>query len=210
MSYFTYHKCFNTFQQSTPFGSQKMFFDHVWRRLHPELFQGQAKSSYCEFNTNKRPIQTSFDGKTTGKSNAGSIISRKKKSSKRLKIASSDDDRMSLNYASVPPLPSLPTVDVDGINDNAVLDIHQQYRSSRLPPREQCLIPKKRYMYNHGISSSYPHPSFHQEDHESSGPSATYSDSDVSVAMILATGMGRGGEDDDDKPASSSPSSKST
>ncbi|KAL9188679.1 hypothetical protein ACHAXT_007057 [Thalassiosira profunda] len=147
----------------TPFGAQKIFFDQIWKRLHPELQEEAPKKAAKA----KRPP------------------AKARKSRARARPTRDDGlQDASLAQAFVPetatPLPPLKSPPV----------IHRGAPPARpadaRPNRELCLIPKKRYTQQPApdLPALPPRPP----------PNASYSESDVSVAMILASGFGRQAE----------------
>lgn len=131
---------------SQSFGSQKVFFELIWKRLHPELY-GQSppplKSEECQ----------------------------------------------------PPPVEATVTASVRGGKKKTISTI---YKEDKHPTRE-CFIPKKRYCMQLSASRSSTSIATDDRDHglpplyptQRQSSRHEYSETDVSVAMILATGFDR-------------------
>jgi len=139
------------FQSKSPFGSQKVFFDLVWKRLHPEL------SPKPENYAVKKKVS-----KSRRKSHKSEPVKSLERAVIKRKHATLD--------AGPATFPSVPLVsDAKG----------------------RCRIPKKRYMHEARERSASESsraglqciPPPHHQEHLQELP---YSESDMSVAMILA------------------------
>ena len=167
----------STQQQTTPFGSQKIFFDRVWKRLHPELV-GKEERTGNETTSLKKKAK-----------------SRRRSTSKRSKQSSNKDDtaigrsRRDANDTTdttspteqMPPLPSPPTI------CNGKLTSHDLHQDVSRHNKELCMIPKKRYVVAQSKLQSQDTTS---QDHKRRRV-VSHSESDLSAAMILASGFGR-------------------
>eukprot|EP00804_Cyclotella_cryptica_P020095 CCRYP_014890-RA/>CCRYP_014890-RA protein AED:0.05 eAED:0.05 QI:2273/1/1/1/0.88/0.8/10/195/741 len=192
----------NNDKDTTPFGSQKIFFDHIWRRLHPELSNGPAKVT-SQRNLLDKAEQCAFPVDATGNRRA------------QPHLVGRNDDSLDAEQSSVPLKNS------SGANGNLELgssvfdsvdmpplslthDLQTQFENNGTSPEtfampSSCISndndttakrnlkhrgpAKKRYLelYYHGNSEP---------------DTVQYSDADVSVAMILATGMGKQDQSD--------------
>lgn len=105
------------------------------------------------------------------------------------------------------PLPSVASPPIVHRHIARLLDDedHGNDDSAR-PSRELCMIPKKRYLRNisHGLHHNYLHDQSHFPPYPSSPAppqhhvAVSHSESDVSIAMILATGFGKPDDENED------------
>ena len=152
-------------QQSQSFGSQKVFFDLIWRRLHPELYG--LPSSEDDGSKSSPPLKSE-------------------------EYQSPPDE-----IKSTPPPEANDTSSTPAEKKmSATLYDDDKYPSSR-----ECFIPKKRYCMQSSDAgsrtASIPTPATDRDpglpplyptQRQSSSP-IEFSETDVSVAMILATGF---------------------
>ena len=160
-------------KESTAFGSQKIFFDNIWKRLHPELCHEKEveKTKRKEGRSKKKkapvePAKTAEDGVVASIVYANTTSHETLQAPRNSSHYSNDNvpaAAESTNYTPLPPLPSPPVIHRGKLSSQ---DLHQASN------KELCMIPKKRYLYNQR-------------------PGALHSESDLSVAMILANGFGR-------------------
>ena len=145
-------------QQSQSFGSQKVFFDLIWRRLHPELYG--------------LPSENEDDGQSSPPFKSEDYQSPPSD------LLSHDADETK----STPPTEANDTSSAPAEKKRSAL----LYDDDKYPSRE-CFIPKKRYCIQSSDAGSrtgsIPTPA------TSSSPAIEFSETDVSVAMILATGF---------------------
>ena len=154
-------------KQTTPFGSQKIFFDLIWKRLHPELsleYEGKKGPPQKPAPTKPRPA-TKVPKKSRGRTRAITDDAHSLDMLRRHTVQDLDTNNTSLSQART-PLPHLPSPPI--IHRGACLASQAVYQDEARPNKELCMIPKKRYLCSH-----------------------PYTESDVSVAMILANGFGR-------------------
>eukprot|EP00956_Cyclotella_meneghiniana_P009879 scaffold13658_cov75-Cyclotella_meneghiniana.AAC.3 len=154
---------------TAPFGSQKIFFDHIWRRLHPELNAGSIKASS---EPPQQPARKSSCSSSEGIAN---------EHDKSFEIESPDSQHGDVQM-QMPPLPPLPGAGSAGSDSNQEVDFHNSESSRSENEAKQRGPVKKRYLNLHYHGNSEP-----------------YSDADMSVAMILANGMGRQNEPAEDQ-----------
>ena len=153
-------------QQSQSFGSQKVFFDLIWRRLHPELY-GLPSSEDDDGSKSSPPLKSE-------------------------ECQSSPDE-----IKSTPP----PEANDTSSNPAEKKMSATLYDDDKYPSRE-CFIPKKRYCMQSSDAgsrtASIPTPATDRDpglpplyptQRQSSSPTIEFSETDVSVAMILATGF---------------------
>lgn len=161
---------------TTPFGSQKIFFDHVWRRLHPEMYDKSGKVIKAPSKHTRKSSSSSEDMNSDN-----SQYQSTAHQDKSFELESPDshaEARSSFGESNeMPPLPPLPDVAAAALSTHT--NANGREEPSSFDQTKHRGPAKKRYLntYYHGN----PEP---------------YSDADVSVAMILATGMGRQDEPD--------------
>jgi hypothetical protein len=159
-------------QQSQSFGSQKVFFDLIWRRLHPELYG----------------LPSEDDG-----SKSSPPLKSDEYQSPHSDLLSHDADETK----SPPPTEANDTTSAPAEKKRSAL----LYDDEKYPSRE-CFIPKKRYCMQSSDAGSrtgsIPTPATDRDpglpplyptQRQSSSPTIEFSETDVSVAMILATGF---------------------
>lgn len=161
-------------KMSSPFGSQKIFFDLIWRRLHPELplDEGEETGNPHEELAAKAPPRQS-------------IRPSRERGPTKCDAPQAYD---SITTTPLPPVQSPPIV------HRGIMKSHQ------------IVCPKKRYLYSQSDNDMEQHhycpdqTSPHLQ-HQPSPPSplqqvtTSYSESDFSIAMILANGFGRDNND---------------
>ena len=160
-------------KETTAFGSQKIFFDNIWKRLHPELCHEKEvkKTKRKEGRSKKKkapePVKTAEDDDIVA-FNANTTSHETLQAPRNSSHYSNDNvpaAAESTNYTPLPPLPSPPVIHRGKLSSQDLPDVTHNNK-------ELCMIPKKRYLYNQR-------------------PGALHSESDLSVAMILANGFGR-------------------
>ena len=225
----------STAQLVTPFGSQKTFFDLIWKRLHPELTN--ISNSLNDTVAPPPPCIALPPPQPTHPPSppyAGVMLNprRASPSSMRGPIFRDVARRNNATYDYEPavnniyprqgyatstthtmttPLPSLaspPIVHRGKLSSRHIARLLNEdddsqasqainYDNAR-PSRQLCMIPKKRYLFsqrntianneNDSRLPSYPSsPPPPQQQHVA----VSYSESDVSIAMILANGFGK-------------------
>ncbi len=150
-------------QQSQSFGSQKVFFDLIWRRLHPELYGLPSEDDH----QSSPPLKSE-------------------------EYQSPPDETK-----STPPTEDNDTSSAPAEKKRSTL----LYDDDKYPSSRECFIPKKRYcMQSSDVGSrtgSIPTPATDRDpglpplyptQRQGSSP-IEFSETDVSVAMILATGF---------------------
>lgn len=192
-------------QDTTPFGSQKIFFDHIWRRLHPELINGSVKTaSLC--NLQPQTETRTFSADTIGNKHS------------MPRLADQNDQRLDAAQRSIHPehysqanrsaelgARIFDSVDLPPLSSKHELqNLEDTFKSNATSPEASTLSSSS--LSNKKITADAPVAASRNPKHR--GPAkkrylelyyhgkaepetVQYSDADVSVAMILATGMGR-------------------
>ena len=165
-------------KETTAFGSQKIFFDNIWKRLHPDLCLKKEveKTKRKEGRSKKKkkkapePVKTAEDDVVSSTVQPNNTTTRHDtlQAPHNSSLYSSNDNEPAAAESVDTPLPPLPSPPVIHRGKLSSQDIHQDVTRHN---KELCMIPKKRYLYNQ-------RPAMHSE-------------SDLSVAMILANGFGR-------------------
>ena len=115
--------------------------------------------------------------------------------------------------AKDPPRQSIRPTEERGLTKRDTSQEYNSFSCVRSPPiihrgrnddtrlkRELCMIPKKKYLHAHEMQKNSCRPGMSPPPHQNlPSPqrqvSTSYSESDVSIAMILANGFGRDGDD---------------
>lgn len=187
----------------TPFGSQKTFFDLIWKRLHPELFIG---SNDVQVTVSKSPPQVEAIFRESARSN-NTIHDNGAVNNIDLRqgVATSTTHSVS---TPLPSLASPPIVHRGEVSSRRIArllngDNHTNTDYITRPSRVECMIPKKRYLLSqrntvHDAQQYYCQVQSRFPSSQSSPPpqqQVSYSESDVSIAMILANGFGKSDDD---------------
>ena len=178
-----------------------MFFDQVWKRLHPELSLKQEASGTETTRSNPRLKHDAHPkalktprgrNKSTQSVNSVCEASRSKVSNR----TSNTQDSTKKQNAERDPKDDSPAK--AGARASPFISppiVHRGKASLPAARKEKahlstCMIPKKRYLYcqRHLKHCSDPSPARPPPPNKTTVP---YSPSDVSVAMILANGFGK-------------------
>ena len=199
----------------TPFGSQKIFFDHIWKRLHPELTRddvSEPTKRSLKKSATVQPPRAHSSEKRKSPPEHSAAQDQAAESQKKTRYHHSGQARSTMNNTPPvfdesstynPSLASPPIIHRSKMSSEATYQPHCESHPSK---KDRCMIPKKRYLYSQGnleyrpeLPPQYPPPPLQHD-------SASYTDSDVSVAMILANGFGQGSGE---RPNTKNPSSDS-
>ncbi|KAL7518504.1 hypothetical protein ACHAWX_003324 [Stephanocyclus meneghinianus] len=192
-------------KDTTPFGSQKIFFDHIWRRLHPELSNGSVKTaSLCNLQPQTETCTFSAD-KISNKHSMPRLVDQ-------------NDKRLDAEHRSIHPehysqasrsaelgASIFDSVDLPPLSlEHKLQNLEDTFKSNGTSPEASTLsspsLSNKKTAANAPVDPSRnpkhrgPAKKRYLElyYHGNAQPETVqYSDADVSVAMILATGMGR-------------------
>ena len=195
---------------TTPFGSQKLFFDLIWRRLHPELHIDEDGEEGDDGEGADDPHE-----ELTAKAPQRKLIRLSREGGPTTREATQAQD--SITTAPHSPVQSPPIIHRGkNMKSHQIVCNKDQWDEDDVddarPKRDICMIPKKRFLYcqsNDGMQRQEcrlggltPPPLQHQPSPPSPQQQVTksYSESDVSIAMILANGFGRDNNDKKESP----------
>ena len=152
----------------------------MWKRLHPELVGKEEKTGNETTSLKKKAPTKSRRRRSTSKRSKQSNIKDDKASDSSLD-ANDTADTTTSPTEQMPPLPSPPTI------CNGKLTSHNLQQDVSRHNKELCMIPKKRYLVAQSKLQSQDTSS---QDNKRRRV-VSHSESDLSAAMILASGFGR-------------------
>ena len=144
----------------TPFGSQKIFFDHIWKRLHPELTRDRGSSeSILKKSASAQPHSSNSSEKRKSPPEDAAqdqdTRSHKKARCQYSVKARSMTMSVSDSNTSLLPLASPPIIHRSKMSSL----VASQDIKARPSKKDRCMIPKKRYLYSQGNLQHRPEPS---------------------------------------------------
>ena len=145
----------------TPFGSQKIFFDHIWKRLHPELSRGDSgfTESILKKSASAQPHSSNSSEKRKSPQEYAAqdqdTRSHKKARCQYSVKARSMTMSVSDSNTSLLPLASPPIIHRSKMSSL----VASQDIKARPSKKDRCMIPKKRYLYSQGNLQHRPEPS---------------------------------------------------
>ncbi|KAL7554185.1 hypothetical protein ACHAWF_017591 [Thalassiosira exigua] len=173
-------------KQSTPFGSQKIFFDLIWKRLHPELSLGDKARGGSLKKTSSAKTAAAPNGNEAKEQTNLMQDDELQNVAKPHAQPQASEDPISADAAT--PHPHLQSPPIIHRSKSSSKSIPQEDESR--PSKELCMIPKKRYLFSQSSLQYHQDlpPRYPQPQNQDARP---YTESDVSAAMILANGFGR-------------------
>ena len=153
----------------------------MWKRLHPELVGQEEKIGNETTSLKKRKAPTKSRRRSTSKRSKQSRNKDNTATGRSCRDANDTADTTTSPTEQMPPLPSPPTI------CNGKLTSHDLQQDVSRHNKELCMIPKKRYLVAQSKLQSQDTSS---QDNKRKRV-VSHSESDLSAAMILASGFGR-------------------